>query len=409
MIKKISISVLALASFLFITTSCEEYLDVNQNVDAPAYVDGYLYLAGIQQACNEIYWDIRALGPLTQMMGTTSYTQFAGHYYYSGSDAGGQIWRMVYWSWGMNLENLINQSIEQEDWTLAGIGLAIKAYGWDLLAKYHSELILKDAFVPGLLAHRYDYQEEIYTQVREWAYQAIEYLETPDPKDYGTKISANDYIYGGDKSKWIKFAYGVITRNLASLSNKTDFNTAYAQELITAANKSHATSADDAAVKVAGGGAEAPQSAYNNFLGTRRGNLSRSYFQHEYAVQVFTGTVPQYDEATGNKITAPSGSDSPYELAAVQILCDTNVMMTGHYDPRVAVKLSTIDDANYEFIDNINSIKRRKYYGGGFTSTSGPIGNAPSFYGRNAISSTCLLYTSPSPRDRQKSRMPSSA
>ena len=28
---------------------------------------------------------------------------------------------------------------------------------------------------------------------------------------------------------------------------------------------------------------------------------------------------------------------------------------------------------------------------------------------RNELSETCLLYTSPSPRDRQKSRMPSSA
>jgi hypothetical protein len=50
MIKKISISVLLAASLLFLNTSCEDFLDVNQNVDAPAYVEGYLYLAGIQQA-----------------------------------------------------------------------------------------------------------------------------------------------------------------------------------------------------------------------------------------------------------------------------------------------------------------------------------------------------------------------
>ena len=27
----------------------EDYLDVNRNVDAPDHVEGYLYLAGIQQ------------------------------------------------------------------------------------------------------------------------------------------------------------------------------------------------------------------------------------------------------------------------------------------------------------------------------------------------------------------------
>jgi hypothetical protein len=390
MIKKISISVLLLASFMFMTTSCEDYLDVNKNVDAPDYVEGYLYLAGIIQQYQGMYWDVRATGPLTQMMGTTSYTTFATNYYSAGSDAGGEIWRVVYWLQGMNLENMINQSVEAENWTLAGIGLAIKAYSWDQMTKYHGELILKDAFVPGLLSHRYDYQDTIYQAVRNWAYKAIEYLEMPDASEYGTKISANDYIYGGQSSQWIKFAYGVIVRNLASLSNKADFNTAYAQELIDAASKSFTSPGDDATVKVAGGGAAAAQSGYNNFWGTTRVNLSRSYFQHEYAVQVFTGTVPVYDETTGNKVPAPTGSATPYELLADQIICDTNVMATGHYDPRVAVKLATADDPNYDNIDNINLIKRRKYYGGSFTSLSGPIGSAPSFYGRNAVSSTTL-------------------
>ncbi len=390
MIKKISISVLLLASFMFITTSCEDWLDVNKNVDAPDYVEGYLYLAGIIQQYQSMYWDVRATGPLTQMMGTTSYTNFANNYYTAGSDAGGELWRMVYWNQGVNLERLINQSIEAENWTLAGMGYAIKAYSWDQLTKYHGELILKDAFVPGLLSHRYDYQDTIYTAVRNWAYQAIEYLEMPDETNYGTKITDNDYIYGGDTSKWIKFAYGVIVRNLSSLSNKADFTTAYAQELITAAGKSFTSSADDATVSVAGGGAAAAQSGYNNFWGTSRVNLSRSYFQHEYAVQVFTGTVPEYDETTGNKIPTATGSDTPYELATTQIICDTNVMATGHFDPRVAVKLATADDPTYDDIDVIDNIKRRNYYGGSFTSLSGPIGSAPSFYGRNAVSSTSL-------------------
>lgn len=389
MIKKISFSVILLASMLFITTSCEEWLDVNNNVDAPAAVEGYLYLAGIQQAYQGLYWDIRAAGPLTQMMGTSSFTYYAQHYTTIGNDNGAEQWRMTYWLQGMNLENLINQSIANEEWKLAGIGLAMKAFSWDQLTKYHGELILKDAFVPGLLAHRYDYQDTIYTAVRNWAYKAIEYLEMNDTKDYGTKITANDYIYGGNTDKWKKFAYGVIVSNLASLSNKSDFTTAYAQELIAAAGKSFTSSADDAVLTIGGGGSAAAQSAYNNFWGTTRANLSRNYWQHEYAVQVFTGTVPYYDEATGNKEAAvPVNTYYPYRLADKQIICDTNVMVSGHYDPRVAVKLGTIDDATYDNIDVINSIKRRKYYGGTFTGTSGPIGAAPSYYGRNSTSST---------------------
>ena len=386
--RKILIPFILLGLLSISISSCDEYLDVNNNVDAPDYVEGYLYLSGIIASYQDMYYDLRAMAPLAQMMGTTSgsFDNFAYHSYVSGSDVGGQDWRMIYWEQGMNLENLINQSVEAEDWTLAGIGYAIKAYSWDLLTKQHVDLPMTDAFVPGLLSHDYNSQEEIYPQVREWAYKAIEYLEMEDDHEYGNKISANDYIYFGDKDKWVKFAYAVIVRNLASLSNKDNFSSDYAQELIDCAAKSFESSNDDATVTVAGGSSTASQSAYNNFWGTYRGNLSYTYFQHDYAVQVFTGTVPRYDEATGEKNAVENNDYHPYELAENQIICDTLINETGHYDPRVAVKLATTDDPNYENMDNTDSIKARKYYGGSFASKSGPIGTAPSFYGRNLSS-----------------------
>lgn len=383
--KKFSI-IAILATLLSFNTSCDDYLDVNENVDAPDYIEGYLYLSGIIQQYQSLYYDIRATGPLTQMIGTSSYTTFATHYYSTGSDAGGEIWRMVYWTQGMNLENMINQSVKAEEWTLAGIGLAIKAYSWDQLTKYHGELPMKEAFVEGLLSHDYDYQDAIYDQIREWAHTAIEYLQKDDVHNYGAKISGNDWIYKGDKEKWIKFAYSVIVRNLASLSNKTDFVSKYAPELVECAGKAFQTSDDDATVTVEGKGESSAESAYNNFWGTYRGNLSRSYFQHEYAVQVMTGSVPKYDETTGEKYRVENNDYYPYELADEQIICDTLKDVAGHYDPRMAVKLGTTDDPTYDNIDNADSVKAYHYYGGSFTSTSGPIGTAPSFYGRNASS-----------------------
>ena len=76
----------------------------------------------------------------------------------------------------------------------------------------------------------------------------------------------------------------------------------------------------------------------------------------------------------------------PYELMSKQIICDTLKDDVGHYDPRVAVKLATTSDPNFEYIDNPDSVKAHKYYGSSFTSASGPIGTAPSFYGRNEAS-----------------------
>ena len=376
------IIILIAIPLLLLTAGCKKYLDVNKNVDAPDYIEAHLYLPGIQQAYEGFYWDIRALGPLTQMMGTTTYTTFATHYYSLGSDAGGEIWRSVYWLQGMNLENMINQSMAAENWTLAGIGYAMKAYSWDIMTKVNGDLPMKQAFVPGRLSHDYDYQDEIYPQVREWAYKAVELLEKQDNTNYGTKISANDYIYAGDKAKWIKFAYAVIVKNLASLTNKSDFKTKYAQELVDAAAKSFQSSADDAVVKIAGGSQSAPYSAYNNFWGTARGNLGYPYFQHEYAVQVFTGTVPKYNESTGDKLPIAFSQFSPYELAEKQIITDTLLGVPGHFDPRVAVKLSTTSNPNYLNISHVDSVKTYVYRGGSFTSASGPIGTAPTYYGR---------------------------
>jgi len=386
--KKIYIvKVFAVLTLLLANMGCSDYLDVNKNVDAPDYIDGYLYLAGIEQEYFGLYYDIRATAPLSQMMGTTSYTSFASNYYSPGSDSGGEIWRMTYWNQGMNLENMINQSVAAKNYTLAGIGYAMKAFSWDQLTKMHCDVPMNEAFVAGLLSHHYDYQSAIYPQIRSWATTAIKYLEMQDDSQYGTKISGNDYIYKGDKAKWIKFAYGVIVRNLASLSNKKDFVTNYADSLIECAGKALASSADDATLTVAGGSSSAAYSAYNNFWGITRSNLGYSYFQHDYAVQVMTGTVPAYDEGTGNKMVNEAENPyHPYYLADKQIICDTLTNITGHYDPRVAVKLSTTDDDNFTNINNADSVKAYKYYGGSFTGRGGPIGTAPSFYGSYATS-----------------------
>ena len=49
-----------------------------------------------------------------------------------------------------------------------------------MLTKEHAELPMKQAYVDELLSHDYDYQKDVYKQVREWAYKAIELLEKED-------------------------------------------------------------------------------------------------------------------------------------------------------------------------------------------------------------------------------------
>ena len=372
----------------FASTSCDDFLNVNENKDAPDKVDAYLYLAGLESAWQGLYYDLRATAPLSQMMGTNSYISYANNFYSKGSDAAGETWRIAYWLHGMNLENMVNQAKADEAWTLAGIGLAIKAYTWDIMCKLQVELPMKQAFEVGRLSHDYDYQDEIYPQIRAWAEEAIELLSKEDNFAYGTKLKENDRVFQGDADQWIKFAHGVIVNNLASLTNKNNFVSEYANQLLQHGKLALSSADDNALMSTVGGAADAQFSIYNNFWGVYRSNLYNYYWQSEYIVQIMTGTVPVYDETTGDKVKTSKTDERakyyPYELNPKQIIADTLVELTGHYDPRVAAKLSTTDDKEFEDIDDADSVKMHRYYGSSFTSASGPIGTAPNVYGRIA-------------------------
>jgi hypothetical protein len=391
------IAFILLSACLLFFSACDDYLDVNNNIDAPDTVDDYLYLSGVLQTYQDIAFDLHALAPLTQMWSVNAssgnYYEYARHYNPLRVDAGAVIWRTVYFNHGMNLQNMLDGALAQEHWRLAGICYVLRAHGWDMLTKIYGEAPLRQFLDPELTSFDYDYQDVIYEQIRAWALEGIQYLEREDKSAYGSRLTANDWIYGGDASKWIKFAYAVLVRNLASLSNKSDFTTKYADDLIRYAGLSFQSAADDAMVKVSGGSQSATYSAYNNYLGTARGNLGVTYLQNDYAVQVMSGTVPVWN-ATGNRIRVDvEGADEetvaraayyPYELAPTQIICDTIVTVPGHFDPRIVAKLATTSDPNYEYIDDPDSIKRYKFYGvQSITGRNSPQSvSTPHFYGR---------------------------
>lgn len=117
---------ISLTLFLVIGTSCTKWLDVNKNVDAPDWVPPILRLAPTIAAYEGIGFDLRAIAPMVQYFGGAGYSPVFGlHSYYSGSDAGGEAWRFVYWLQGMNIEHIINDGRTREEFTLAGMGLAM--------------------------------------------------------------------------------------------------------------------------------------------------------------------------------------------------------------------------------------------------------------------------------------------
>ena len=280
--------ILSLAILLAIGTSCTKWLDVNRNVDAPDWVPPILRLAPTIAAYEGIAYDLRALAPMVQHFGGTGYASVFGmHTYYSGSDAGGESWRMVYWLQGMNTEAIINDGRSRGEFTLAGIGLAMKAYSWHIISSIHGDLPVEDAFVPGLLSHDYDTQEYAFQKVRSWARQAIAEFAKVDNNQYPT-LATNDLIYKGNVDKWKKFAYAVLARNYIAMSGK---DAKYLDSAIACADLSFASSADDASFRFDATGI----SNNSNFFGVLRANIGITYTQSDYMVQIMTGTIPNYN------------------------------------------------------------------------------------------------------------------
>jgi hypothetical protein len=334
--RKITISFILLL-VLGLGSCTDTWLNVNKNVDAPDWVDPILRLGPVLASYEGIAYDLRAVAPLVQYFGGISTfvtTYGVSQSYFVGSDNGGESWRMTYWLQGMNVENIINDGRSAGQFRYAGIGLTIKAYSWHILASLHGDIPVKDAYVPGLLSHRYDSQDYAFSMVRSWAKQAIAEFEKNDATVYPASLSTQDLVYKGDAVKWKKFAYAVLARNYIAMSKK---NTAYLDSAIICADKSFTSATDDPSLTFQATGV----STTSNFYGVLRGNLTNVFTQSDYVAQVLTGTIPNYNSA-----------GSVEGLSTYQMVTDTATL-----DPRAILLMGTLDPAPTD----LNTVKKGTY------------------------------------------------
>ena len=130
-------------------------------------------------------------------------------------------------------------------------------------------------------------------------------------------------------------------------------------------------------------------------------------------------TVYQWTEKEGTKVYLnPSGytgatPSKSRESGSNGLTLDNkgNLVLCQHGNRQVARMNAPLDKPNSQFTSLINSYNGKKLSSPNdcvYSSKSELFLTDPP-YGLPTQDDTCLLYTSPSPRDRQKSRMPSSA
>jgi Starch-binding associating with outer membrane len=275
-----------LGGALVLLAGCEDFLDVNTNPNAPQSVSPNLYLAPM------LHWMVtspqfdgrfvaRYTQQWTQTLGVTSLTTWDRMGYDPASDNGAQQWRDVYWSFGQNLVDMITLAEEQERWDLLGIGLILKAWGWQVLTDLHGEIIVREAINPSTFSFNYDSQEYAYDEVRTLLDSAITLLQRTDGLVDQAYVARTDKVYNGDRAKWTKFANGVLAMHVNHYSNKASYAPA---EVIAAVDRSFANNADDALLTY-------PNTNNDdiNFWGRTRAN-THNFRQTQFVVGLMNGT-----------------------------------------------------------------------------------------------------------------------
>ena len=274
-----------LAGALATTASCKDFLDVNDNPNGPEVVTANLYLPPmLHWMVSGPQWDGRFVGRYVQnwFLVTTSLSTWDRMGYDPGSDNGGQVWRDVYWSFGQNLVDMNEKAEAEQRWDLLGVGMILKGYGWMTLAALHGDIIVRQAIDQTRFGFDYDSEEYALEEARRMLDSAIVLLQRTDGAVDATYLGRTDKIYNGDRTKWLKYAYGLRAMLRNRYSNKASLYDPAG--VIADVDASFASNADDALLQF-----PATQNDDRNFLGPTRGNIV-SYRQTEFAVNLMNGT-----------------------------------------------------------------------------------------------------------------------
>ncbi|KAB7731324.1 SusD/RagB family nutrient-binding outer membrane lipoprotein [Rudanella paleaurantiibacter] len=280
-------SALLLAGLGLSLSSCDKYLDINKNPNNPDQVEAALLLAPIQnQYVLGIQFDARYIGSYVQNWhNATAGVVWDVHSYAVNSDAGGEIWRNVYWRGGRNTLNMMADAQANERWDYLGVGQVMQAWGWQMLTDVHGEIILKEAFDqdPNKNTFNYDTQEAVYAEVVRLLQEGIKNLNRADGRVSTASLGRGDRIYAGDRLKWKKFAYGLLAINAHHLSNKPSLYKP--DQVIAYVDSAFTSNADDALFTFNG-----LSTADGSFFGPLRQNL-QAYGQGAFPVRLMDGTV----------------------------------------------------------------------------------------------------------------------
>lgn len=275
---------IATLGLLTAVVSCDNLQDLNVNPSFPVDVSAQALLPPIeQQMAVGLQFDNRYLGRYVQYFSNaTSGNEWDRFGYVANNDQGGDIWKMAYFTLGLNITRLQEKAVAEERHDITGMAKVIRAWSWQVATDYHSELIDFNQAFTQRMSFDYVAQDKVYAEVLRLLNEGVADLARTDGKVSASYAAVGDKMYNGDRAKWTKFAWGIVARNLNNQINKTSYDPT---AVIAACDKSLASNADNALINYNGS-----LSADSNFNGPVRNNIS-NFRQTDFMVRVMDGTV----------------------------------------------------------------------------------------------------------------------
>jgi len=236
----IKVLLITVFSFVLLLAGCDNYLDVNDDPNNPTSAPalGLLTNATFETAQN------------TYNMGSTTsyYVQYlASPNTSSALDTQeplsfGNDWFNLY-DVMTDLTDLEVLAVEEGATQLVGISKILKAYHLAMLVDAWGDAPYTDAFFAETLNPEYDDQATLYGTVSTLLNEGIDQLEAQNST---INAGSEDFIYGGDTTKWIQLGYMLQARYQNHLSKQSSYNPA---AVLSALDNGFASNDDDAQVE----------------------------------------------------------------------------------------------------------------------------------------------------------------
>lgn len=228
--------------------SCNDYLDVNQNPNAPetARVDIRLP-ALITEFIHSTYYGENALwgDEWTQQFSynrdTRGYSEI--HRYELSETDAASSWDYYYSRPGNAAYTMVQDASSDADIYYRGLGRLFYAWTFQVITDMWGPVPFSDAFKPEIREPKYDAQKIVYEGILASLDSAVVDLSSPT----GRLPTTNDLLFGGDMAKWVKLAHFLQARaNLRIAYAPGEDKVARATAALTALTGALASNADDA-------------------------------------------------------------------------------------------------------------------------------------------------------------------